>query len=293
MDIGSNSLLLLVKGDDGVVLFDDARVVGLGRGLGDRGLFRPDRMEASLEVLREYAQTATALGVAPDAVKVVATSASRRALNAGTFFERVKKETGLNVRVISGEEEAQLTWLGARQGLDLPEGPVGVVDLGGGSTEIVLGEREIITLRTSLEIGTVRLTDQFLDGGRGKVDPRALARLKQHVDGVVSGLQWPSWPRVIVAVAGSATTLAAMELGLNAYDGAAVHGFKLSRAALRKWIDRLLEAEPDERQVLAAVSPERADTLLAGACVLDAVLAASRRETLTISDGGLRHGLLA
>lgn len=293
IDIGSNSLLLLVKGEGGEVLHDEARVVGLGRGLGDRGLFRPDRMDASAEVLREYADVATSLGVAPDAVRAVATSASRRALNAGTFFERVRKESGLVVRVISGEEEAQLTWLGACQGLELPDGPVGVVDLGGGSTEIVLGERDVITLRTSLEIGTVRLTDQHLDGGRGRTDPRALARLKQHIEATVATLQWPTYPRVLIAVAGTATTLAAMELGQATYDGAALHGFKLSRAALRKWIDLLLESDAEERRALAAVSPDRADTLLAGAAVLDAVLSHARRETLTISDGGLRHGLLA
>lgn len=293
IDIGSNSLLLLVVGDDGAVLHDEARVVGLGAGLGERGLFRTDRMEAALEVLREYAATATKLGVKPESVRAVATSASRRALNATTFLERVRKDTGMTVRVISGTEEAELTWLGARQGLELPDGPVGLVDLGGGSTEIVVGEHGVIVLRTSLEIGTVRLTDQMLDGGRGKVDPRALARLRAHVASVVAGLQWPSLPRVLIATAGTATTLAAMELGLTRYEPARVHGSRLSRAALRRWIDKLLDADPDERRRLAAVSPERADTLLAGACVLEQVLEHARRETLLISDRGLRHGVLA
>jgi exopolyphosphatase/guanosine-5'-triphosphate,3'-diphosphate pyrophosphatase len=96
---------------------------------------------------------------------------------------------------------------------------------------------------------------------------------------------------VLIAVAGTATTLAAMELGLTVYDGAKVHGSRLTRAALRRWIDRLLDADPEQRRELAAVSPDRADTLLAGATVLDAVLAHSRRETLIISDRGLRHGV--
>lgn len=293
IDLGSNSVLLLVLDDDGAVLHDEARVVALGRGLGERGLFRTDRMEAAVEALRDYAHTAASLGVAPDAIKAVATSASRRALNAATFAERVRKETGIVLRVISGEEEAALTWLGARQGLELPEGPVSVVDLGGGSTEIVLGERDVVSMRVSLEIGTVRLTDQHLDGGRGRVDPRALSRTRETIDEVVQSVNWPVLPRVIIAVAGTATTLAAMEQGQTQYDGARVHGSRLSRAALRRWIDRLLDADPEERRVLAAVSPERADTLLAGACVLDAVLAHARRETLVVSDRGLRHGVLA
>lgn len=292
IDIGSNSLLLLVVDDEGKTLHDEARVVGLGRGLGDRGLFRTDRMEDALQVLGEYAQRAAALGVPPGEVRAAATSAARRALNVTTFFERVKAQTGLNVRVIAGEEEAYLTWAGARRGLTLPDGPVAVVDLGGGSTEVVLGEREQITRRSSLEIGTVRLTEAFLDGGAGRVDPRGLARLKQHVAGVVATLSWPQQPRALVAVAGTATTLAAMELGLERYEGDKVHGSRLRRASLRRWIDRLLAAEPEERKALARVSPERADTLLAGAVVLDAVASAARRETLVASDGGLRHGLV-
>lgn len=293
IDIGSNSLLLLVLDDQGATLHDEARVVGLGRGLGDRGLFRTDRMEEALSVLADYAARAATLGVPADQVRVAATSASRRALNAATFFERVKQRSGLSVRVIEGEEEARLTWLGARKGLSLPDGAVAVVDLGGGSTEVVVGERDHIALRTSLEIGTVRLTEQFLDGGRGRIDPRALARLRAHVNAVVDTVHWPTVPRAMVAVAGTATTLAAMEQGLSTYDGARVHGFRLSRNALRRWIDRLLEADADERRRLAAVSPERADTLLAGACVLDTVASAARRDSLLISDGGLRHGLVA
>ena len=293
IDIGSNTLLLLVVGDDGALLHDEARVVGLGRGLGDRGLFATERMEAALDVLGDYAKLASSMGVAPADVRVAATSAARRALNAGTFFERVKASTGLDVRVIDGTEEARLTWLGALQGLSLPDGPLAVVDLGGGSTEIVLGEGDRILMRTSLEIGTVRLTEGMLDGGAGRVDPRALARLRTHVADVVAGVSWPALPRALVAVAGSATTLAAMELGLGVYERDKVHGFKLNRAALRRWIDRLLNADPVERKALVAVSPERADILLAGACVLEAVVTAARRDSLIISDGGLRHGLVA
>lgn len=292
IDLGSNSVLLLVVGEDGTTLHDEARVVALGRGLGDRGLFRPDRMEAALDALRAYAARAAELDVPADQIRAAATSAARRALNAGTFFDRIKKETGIGFRVIDGEEEAFLTWTGARAGLSLPEGPVCVVDLGGGSTEIVVGERDVLSLRVSLEIGTVRLTDAFFDGGQGRIDPRALARLKDHVAAVVGTVVWPVLPKALVAVAGTATTLMAMQLGLTHYEGAKVHGARLTRTALRNWTARLLAADPAERKVLAAVSPERADTLLAGATVLEAIAKAARRESLIVSDGGLRHGLL-
>lgn len=290
IDIGSNSVLLLVVGDDGVVLHDEARVVGLGKGLRDRGVFRPDRMEATLAALRDYVTTAADLGVPAERIRAVATSASRRALNAPTFYQNVHKATGLRVDVIPGEEEARLTWLGSIQGLELPPGPVMVVDPGGGSTEVILGEGRVIRERVSLELGTVRLTEQFV--GYDTVEPAAFARLRGHVDEAVGALSLPLQPRSIVAVAGTATTLAACELGLATYDPDRVHGSTLTVAALRRWIDRLLEANPIRRRELVAVSPERADTLLAGAVILLRVLEQARRQSLRVSDRGLRYGVL-
>lgn len=290
IDIGSNSVLLLVAEDDGRVVHDEARVVGLGRGLGERGVFRPDRMEATTAALRAYAAIASTHGVAPERVRAVATSASRRALNATTYFAQVRAATGLRVEVVSGDEEARLTYLGGIAGLDLGPGPVLLCDPGGGSTEIILGEGQRIHSRVSLEIGTVRLTEQYL--GFGQVEAGALARLRAHVDRAVTGVVLPAQPRSAVAVAGTATTLAAADLGLGTYDGARVHGSTLHVGALRTWVDRLLEAGPERRRELVAVSPERADTVLAGAVILLRVLELSRRQAWKISDRGLRFGLL-
>lgn len=292
IDIGSNSLLLIVQDEDGRTLHDEARVVGLGRGLGDRGLFRPDRLEAANAVLADYARIAEALGVPPGEIRAVATSATRRALNAATFIDQLRRQTGISVQIIDGPTEAGLTWLGAAQGLSLPPGLLAVIDTGGGSTELVLGEDGLIASRRSLEIGTVRLTDELLDGGAGMIRPVDLARLRARVEESFAALSWPRLPRALVAVAGTATSLAAMELGLSAWDRDRVHGSRLSRAALRRWIDRLVQADPSERRLLAAVSPERADTLLAGAVILEAACTAAHRESMVVSDGGVRHGLL-
>lgn len=288
IDIGSNSILLLVVDDHGGVVHDEARVVGLGKGLGDRGVFRPDRMDAAMAVLEDYARLAAAHGVPPERVRVVATSASRRALNAATFYQSVRRRTGLAAEVVSGDEEARLTWLGGVQGLALPEGPVMLVDPGGGSTEVILGEGGEIRSRASLEIGTVRLTDAFL--GYESVSPGDFARMRGAVAEAVDALPLPVLPRSVVAVAGTATTLAACELGLAAYDPAQVHGFTLTLGALRTWTDRLLEASPGKRRQLVAVSPERADTLLAGAVILTRLLERARRQSCRISDRGLRYG---
>jgi exopolyphosphatase/guanosine-5'-triphosphate,3'-diphosphate pyrophosphatase len=293
IDIGSNSLLLTVVDDAGAVLHDEARVVGLGRGLGDRGLFAPERLRAAEAVLTEYVEVARRHGVAPDRIKAVATSAARRAMNAGTWVSRVQRTLGLRVRVITGEEEARLTWLGALRDLDLPDGPVLVVDIGGGSTEIVLGVGGRVVERVSLEVGSVRLTEAFLGGADVPHDAAALARLRNHVDVEMQRLRMDPLPRMVIAVAGTVTTLATMTLGLTSYDHERVHGSRLTRADLASHIDRLLRVTPAERRRLVPAGADRADFLVAGATILDRALEMSRRSHVVVSDRGLRFGLLA
>jgi exopolyphosphatase/guanosine-5'-triphosphate,3'-diphosphate pyrophosphatase len=140
IDIGSNSLLLLVVDDNGTLLHDQVAVVGLGKGLGDRGLFQPDRMALAEATLSEFAHKAATFGIPAGRIRAVATSAARRALNAETWFARVKRSTSISVSIISGDEEARLTWLGALRDLPPCEAPLLVVDLGGGSTELALGD---------------------------------------------------------------------------------------------------------------------------------------------------------
>lgn len=290
IDIGSQSVLLTVLSDDGRVLHDEARVVRLGAGLGDRGMFKPDRMTAARDALTEFVATAVRLGVAAGDIRAAATSASRRALNADTFFRRLQDETGLKVTVISGEEEARLTWAGALHSLELPEGLVLVIDLGGGSTELILGDERAVVTRMSLELGAVRLTESFPELMTGS--PRAVSRLREHVEEVLSGVRLPSRPRTALGVAGTATTLAAMDAGLTAYDPNVIHGYTLTRLALRRWIDAFLNTDAAARRALAAVDPERADYLLAGSIVLDRVLEVANRQSMKISARGLRYGLL-
>ncbi|NOY24412.1 MAG: Ppx/GppA family phosphatase [Oligoflexia bacterium] len=292
IDIGSNTLLLLVRGPDGTTLHDEASIVGLGRGLGDRGMFRPDAMDAAIDVLARYAAQAAELGVPAQDVRAIATSAARRALNATTFLARVQKQTGLQVTVVTGPEEARLTWLGALDGLRLPDGSVAVVDLGGGSTEIVTGQGDHIDFRTSLEIGAVRTTEQFFGESPQRYDPRTFSRLRSAVTEICATLAPARHPRTVVAVGGAATSLAAMNLGLTAWDRDKVHGSRLRRADLRRWIDRLLASTPAQRRAWVQTAPARADSLLAGACILETTLTALQRETLRVSDGGVRHGLL-
>jgi len=297
IDIGSNSLLLTIVDDDGAILHDEATVVGLGRGLGDRGLFKPDRMKAGEQTLAKYGEIAAGHGVEARSIQAVATSAARRAMNAEHWFRKVQLETGIRVRIISGDEEARLTALGAFRDLEVADGPSLVIDLGGGSTELVLSNGTEVLSRKSLEIGSVRLTETFLlDGSStwapGVVDPAMLARLRDHVDEAVATFPISPRPRTVIGVAGTVTTLAATALDLDTYDSERVHGSLLTQAHLRKFVDLLLPATPEERRAMVPTSPPRADFLLAGATILERVLIASRRQHMVVSDRGLRFGLL-
>ncbi|MEZ4236115.1 MAG: Ppx/GppA family phosphatase [Myxococcota bacterium] len=300
IDIGSNSLLLTVVDGDGRVLHDEARVVGLGRGLAERGAFRADRREAAQAVLADYVARAEALSVPAGEIRAVATSAARRAADAPAFFEAVRDALGLCVEIVSGEEEARLTWVGAAVDLTV-RGERLVVDLGGGSTELAAGDDAAVHARTSLEIGTVRLTEAHLCDAAGNVpdrfDPAGIAALQQAVDLVVTegapavlAHHRPGSP--VVGVAGTVTTLMAMEAGLTAYDSARVHGGRLTAEALDAVVATFADADAATRRRRAAVAPERADYLLAGAVVLRRVLDAAAADALIVSDRGLRFGLL-
>ncbi|MCO4743770.1 MAG: hypothetical protein KC912_03205 [Proteobacteria bacterium] len=291
IDIGSNSLLLTIVDDDDVIVHDEARVVGLGRGLGDRGLIAPDRIKAADAVLVDYVNIAKTHGIDPIDIRAVATSAARRAMNAPTWLQRVQRKLGMRVRIIPGDEEARLTWRGALRDLALPSGPVLVVDLGGGSTELVLGEGAQVISRGSLEIGSVRMTEKYL--GTGVHDPTGLGHLRKEVEIEVAKLTIHPSPRSVIGVAGTTTTLAAIANGLETYDSERVHGSKLTRTDLARFIDVLLPMSPDQRREFARVSPDRADYLLAGAVILERVLASSRRQSYVVSDRGVRFGLLA
>jgi exopolyphosphatase / guanosine-5'-triphosphate,3'-diphosphate pyrophosphatase len=297
IDIGSNSILLLVVDDQGRVLHDSARVVGLGRGLGDRGLLRSDRVDLALEVLGGYVAIARGLGVQPANIRAVATSALRRALNGPTLLARIRELHGLQVQVISGVREAELTARGALTGLRLPPGPCLVVDAGGGSTELILvkpdsqlpGQLSFL-FRHSFEIGHVRLHEHFF--GDGPPRPQDVARARAHIADILKAQPFEPMPRSVVAVAGTPIALATAELGLPSLDGNAAHGLVLELFTLRRWIDRLLHTAPAERQALLPATPDRAETMLCGVLILEAVLVLTQHSKLIVSNRGVRFAIL-
>jgi exopolyphosphatase / guanosine-5'-triphosphate,3'-diphosphate pyrophosphatase len=296
IDIGTNSVLLLVAEQtaDGaiVTLAERATITRLGEGVDRSGDLAAAAVSRTLACLRAYAGEARSLGV--DELLVVGTSAMRDARGGAAFANQAEAVLGVRPRVISGEEEARLTFRGALAGLSL-EGPLAVVDVGGGSTEVVVGRRSAggafeLLAATSLDVGGVRLTERHV-----RSDPPSageLAAVKADVDRALASL--PALPSgtQLVGVAGTVTTLAAVARSVEQLDGALVHGVTLGAAEVEQVAEWLWSISLGERQRLPGLDPGRADVIVAGALVVSGVIRWAGARDIVVSDRGVRWGLV-
>jgi exopolyphosphatase/guanosine-5'-triphosphate,3'-diphosphate pyrophosphatase len=291
IDIGTNSVLLLIaeaRGDAVVPIVERATITRLGQGVDKSRKLAPAAIERTLACLSSYAEDLRAS--APDALFVVGTSAMRDAEGGATFRERAGAILGTEPRVASGDEEAELTFLGALSGLAVT-GDVLVFDVGGGSTEIIVGDvargpREKI----SLDIGSVRLTERHV-----RSDPPAASELERVREDVRAALATvPFHPSGhVVGVAGTVTTIAAFAKSVVPYDGARVHGLSISSSEVASAAVELARLPLVERSRVAAIDPNRADVIVAGTVLVDELLRFCHADDLTVSDRGVRWGLIA
>jgi exopolyphosphatase/guanosine-5'-triphosphate,3'-diphosphate pyrophosphatase len=271
IDCGTNSIRLLVTDiSDGVAteLMRDMRIVRLGQGVDATGRLAPEAIERTLAATREYAETIASLRA--DRVRFCATSAARDASNAEDFAMAVEEIVGVRPEILTGVEEARASFVGATRGLG-SSGDVLVMDIGGGSTELVVGRDESVAWSTSLDIGSVRMTERFLLADpptAGEIDACA-THLREVLAREVVGLSPIS---ALVGVAGTITTVAAHALSLPAYDRAAIHGAHLPIDETRAACASLATMTIAERRALPFMHPGRADVIGGGALVLDAVL---------------------
>jgi exopolyphosphatase/guanosine-5'-triphosphate,3'-diphosphate pyrophosphatase len=290
IDIGTNTTLLLVASADGsaaTVLEERAEITRLGRGIGKNGALDPEAIARTLAVLRDFAAAARRHGAR---IAAVGTEALRRAPNAAAFLGPAGEILGAPVEVIDGEREAALTFHAVAASFpELQSGPLAVIDIGGGSTEIVLAAGGEVRFRTSLPLGSVRLTEAFIHQDPPTAADRAA--IVGTIDSAIGGVPFPTEPPALVGVAGTVTSLAAMALELASYDPARVHGYRLSRADLGRQIERLGTATQSERERMVGLDPRRADVILAGALILDRIAAAARVADIRVSDRGIRWGL--
>ena len=292
IDIGTNSVLLLItERRDGVLvpLLERATITRLGQNVDATRRLLPEAIERTLSCLASYAEQLRAFQV--EQVEAVGTSAMRDAAGGSEFIERAERLLGKRPRVISGDEEAELTFHGALSGLDVG-GPVSVFDVGGGSTEIITGQagaKPSFSRAKSLDIGSVRLFERHVRND----PPRAeeLERACNDIRAALASVEPPGAGLTLVGVAGTVTTLAAIELGLSDYDPARVHGSRSSRASLVALAEKLSRLTLAERQALAGLEPKRADVIVVGAAIVREVLAWSGCSELVVSDRGVRWGL--
>jgi exopolyphosphatase/guanosine-5'-triphosphate,3'-diphosphate pyrophosphatase len=291
IDIGTNTTLLLVAeagGGDVRVLAERAEITRLGRGIGaNGGLGRPG-IERTLAVLTDYAAVARSHGAS---IHAIGTEGLRRAPNAPDFLDPAARILGAPVEVIDGDREAALSFLAAERSFpDETKGTAVVIDIGGGSTEIIVARAGRMEFRRSLPIGSVRLTERHIRND--PATPAEVAAVTGETVQQLANVPFPSGPITLIGTAGTVTTLAAMALDLTSYDPARVHGHRLTLAALEQQIDRLRASTQANRETMAGLDPKRADVILAGACILEQIALAAQAAEILVSDRGIRWGLL-
>jgi exopolyphosphatase/guanosine-5'-triphosphate,3'-diphosphate pyrophosphatase len=290
IDIGTNSVLLLIaekrKGQL-VAVVDRATITRLGEGVDKARALSPEATRRTLECLSGYAEDIRAAGASH--IEAVGTSAMRDAQGGEAFRKEAARLLGVEPRVIPGNEEAALTFEGALTGLGLEAGPVTVVDIGGGSTEIVIGDAASgVDRAESLDIGSVRLTERHV-----RSDPPARAELEAARNDARTTVEGAGLsPRgTLVGVAGTVTTIAAYARDVVPYEGARVHGMRLSRAEVLAAVDALAVLPLAQRRSLRAIDPKRADVIVAGGVLLGEILTWAGSDELVVSDRGVRWGL--
>jgi exopolyphosphatase / guanosine-5'-triphosphate,3'-diphosphate pyrophosphatase len=296
IDIGTNTILCLIaelKNDARFDVLDDlAEITRLGQGLHQTGRISPEGEERSLKVLQRYLQRCKHLNV--EEIIAVGTSALRDARNSVEVRARFKEQLGLDVRVISGDEEAAYSFLAVQQGLPLNRRELLVVDVGGGSTEFIRSNAAGVVEAISINVGSVRLTEQFLHS-----DPVPTEECEKMVVAIEKELrrlpnQWlkDSSILTLVGIAGTFTTLSAVEKKLVCYTHREVHGSRLTLTEVRRQVEFFQGKTIAERKAIPGLEPKRADVILAGACLIERIMTLFHSERVIVSDQGVRYGLL-
>ncbi len=295
IDIGTLTCRLLVgrvSADEQLEeLHGERRILRLGEGVDREGSLQDSAMSRVLDTLREWRRVIQ--DFKPEAVSVVATSAVRDAANRDAFLDQIRRGTGFEVEVLTGDEEARRTLLGIRSGLPRGVSDVLGLDIGGGSTEFILDRKGSQPVVLSLELGVVRLTERLLRNDPPTREELEAARTfirtqLEKARTVVGDVHGTS----LVGTAGTITTLAAMDLRLEIYDKARIHNYRLTLDAIRTLEDALLSRTSAERRALPGLEPDREDLIVGGTLILLGVMNGFGFRDCLVSDLGLREGLL-
>ena len=293
IDVGTNSIkFCLAEGcADGSykVLKDANDIARLGEGLKDTGMIAADPLERNAQSVAKFAAEAREAGA--DEVVVVGTMALRVAKNAADFIARVKELTGLTLRVLPGEEEAQLSYVAVMSGITgAAEANLVTFDTGGGSTEFVFGEAGKLVRKFSLNVGAVRFTEQYLSQMPVSTEKLAEARAAIKKELAEGGVKGPV--AFLVGMGGTVTSMASVKHKMAVYDPDVIQGSSLTAEDVKAQIADYAAKTLDQRREVVGLQPKRADVILAGACIVEAILDLCGAKSLTVSDRSLRHGLM-
>jgi exopolyphosphatase/guanosine-5'-triphosphate,3'-diphosphate pyrophosphatase len=294
IDCGTNSTRLLVArtdGDDRLETLERLMVVTrLGQGVDATGRLDPDAITRTVDVLRRYKDVLERHGATR--IRMTATSAARDAANRDDFFDAAEAVVGVRPELLGGDEEGRLSFRGATAELDPADGPFLVVDIGGGSTEFAVGTTEPEGV-LSIDVGCVRLTEKFIESDPPAPEElsAAISVVEAHLEDVVRELPAAKDARLMVGLAGTVSTVAAVELGLAAYSRAELHHFRLTRAAAEDVFRTLATETAADRAFNPGLEAARVDTIVGGCCALVAVMRFFEAEALLVSESDILDGL--
>jgi exopolyphosphatase/guanosine-5'-triphosphate,3'-diphosphate pyrophosphatase len=293
LDLGTNSTRVLVARptDGGLDVLDRRNTITrLGQGVGASGRLAPEAIERTLDCLRGYHEILDRHGV--ERVRVAATSASRDAANRDEFFDAVEELIGTRPELLSGDEEGRLSFRGATGELDPATGPFLVVDIGGGSTELIVGADRVEGVM-SVDIGCVRLTEKFLlhDPPQPEELSACISLSETYLDDVVREIPAVAEARTLVGLAGTITTVVAVEIGLETYDRDRIHHFHLTHDAAEDVFRTLATESRADRIHNPGLEEARADVIVAGCCVLVAVFRHFGFDEMIVSEADILDGL--
>ena len=293
IDVGTNTVrLLVVEGETPEqlrIVHEEQVITRLGHGLTRGRSLDPEAVTRTLAEVQRLGEAARAQGAKE--IRVVGTSALRESGDGAAFVQALRETTGLDLLVISGEEEARLALLGTRWGAGLPSRFL-LVDIGGGGTELIIADGETVLTALSLPLGAVHLTESFLTHAPIAWDEYdAMVReIRSRLSSFLPRLA-PHLPVPLVGTAGTVTTLAALDLALPTYDRRRVQGHRLRRGAIERLLWRLGTLPVARRADLPCLEPGRADIIIAGTAICLEVLDATGADELIVSDFGLREGI--
>ena len=292
VDVGTNSVKFVIgeRGGDGEwrTVVDRAAVTRLGEGLDRTGDLNEEPIARTVDAIADMAEEAAREEVV--ATAAVGTAGLRMAGNSESFVEAVRERTGIEVEIISGDEEARLAYVAVTSEMQLGDGSLVLFDTGGGSSQFTFGHGEKVDERFSVDVGAVRFTERFALDGVVSVERLAEALNSIAID--LERLDGRPTPDQLVGIGGAVTNLAAVMHGLESYDPDVVRGTILDRAEVDRQLELYRTRTADQRREIPGLQPKRAEVIIAGACVVRTVLEKLGRDSLTVSDRGLRHGLL-